>query len=127
MVCAEGNAGECKRKGEDDDDCEGGEDDDVTRKALLFELWLRGQRCALLLYHLHLLYLFITYMNCTLLVKFIATKGTEVCFAHALPWIVWMVHFGTFAHFAMNGKHGTYLHFYDMQWWKGLCFKLQLT
>ena len=40
MVCAEGNAGECKRKGEDDDDddCEGGEDDDVTRKALLFEL-----------------------------------------------------------------------------------------
>ena len=40
MVCAEGNAGECKRKGEDDDDddCEGGEDDDVTRKALLFQL-----------------------------------------------------------------------------------------
>ena len=52
MVCAEGNAGDCNRKvdDDDDDDCEGGEDDDVTRKALLFELWLRGQRCALLLH-----------------------------------------------------------------------------
>ena len=40
MVCAEGNAGDCNRKGDDDDDddCEGGEDYDVTRNALLFEL-----------------------------------------------------------------------------------------